>query len=871
MAHTLHVISHTHWDREWYLPYQLFRIRLVDLLDHLLDILDTDTDFKHFSLDAQTIVLEDYLQIHPQNRERLCMRINEGRIAVGPWYQLNDEFLVSGESTVRSLLIGSHIAREFGCTQKIGYLPDQFGNISQMPQIFKGFGIDNAIMGRGYQLVGDRKMEFIWEGPDGSRLLSSLMAFWYNNAQYFPSAPTDALEFAQNLRKTMAEKSLSNHLLLMNGVDHLAAQPEIGSVISAVQAMFDTANEGEHITHSTLESYMNGVRADLAGKEDQLARVQGELREDRGGSCLAGTLSARMYLKQANRECQTALEWQAERLCAFAWIGGAQYPRDMLRYAWKLLMENHPHDSICGCSVDETHADMIPRFRQTLQIANELTDRALDSLSERNRTQGAVESARSLTVYNTLNWPRTDPVTAVIEFPLGAPARGNAPRDDSRAPRGFKILAPGGAEIPFAVIHVETVPRQVINPRELPLDQWVRRFKVEFVATLVPSCGYRTYRIEPCDVMPRYPEISEEFPISPYLLSFEDGGEVGDEYLHVAPLRDTLYSLRPDRSHLAQEANAVRHTMIFRQQWELPVSAGDDTQSRSGNTIPCAITTRMTRWAGLERVEFETTFDNRVKDHRLRARFDCGALIQADPYLFTEQPFDVVARPLINPYGAEGGSPFYPQQTFSAMVGKGFGWSDDPEDGANESSVTLINRGLPEIEVVNNSEGDNALLLTLLRSVGSLSNTGDGPLLKTPDAQCPGEHTFHYALYHGLRCWKGGTVWRQAHQFNSPLIAVQGNALEGRQEFRSFVEISHPQVVLSALKQTEDRNSLIVRCYNITEDPLQGVKIRVPSAVQYRCVNLNEEPQDEWREGDTFQSDMGPKRIITVEFEFPTR
>ena len=176
MPSRMHVISHTHWDREWYQTFQQFRLRLVDLVDHLLDILETDPDFLHFNLDAQTIVLEDYLQVRPEARERLEKHIRSGQITIGPWYQLNDEFLTSGESTVRSLLIGHRVARSFGAVMKIGYLPDQFGNLGQMPQIFQGFGIDNAIMGRGYQLADDRKMEFKWVAPDGSCVVASLMA-----------------------------------------------------------------------------------------------------------------------------------------------------------------------------------------------------------------------------------------------------------------------------------------------------------------------------------------------------------------------------------------------------------------------------------------------------------------------------------------------------------------------------------------------------------------------------------------------------------------------------------------------------------------------------------------------------------------------
>ncbi len=231
---TIHVISHTHWDREWYLPFQLFRIRLVDLIDNLLEILDRDPDFRHFHLDGQTIVLQDYLAIRPENEQKLRNYIRQGRILIGPWYQLNDEFLVSGESTIRSLLIGHRISRDFGATMKVGYLPDQFGQISQMPQILRGFGIDNAVFGRGIQLTGDRKIEFFWESPDGSKVLASFLAFWYNNAQRFPWETKEAVEMTTRMRDMLAQYSVMRDLLFMNGVDHLEAQENLSDILKRV-------------------------------------------------------------------------------------------------------------------------------------------------------------------------------------------------------------------------------------------------------------------------------------------------------------------------------------------------------------------------------------------------------------------------------------------------------------------------------------------------------------------------------------------------------------------------------------------------------------------------------------------------------------
>ena len=142
----IHLISHTHWDREWYRTFQQFRMKLVELVDSLLEILETDPDFKHFNFDGQTIVLEDYLEIKPQNEERLKKQIQDGRIAVGPWYILFDEFLVSVEATVRNLILGHRIAKEFRKMMNVDYIPDPFGHISQMPQILRGFGIDNIIL-----------------------------------------------------------------------------------------------------------------------------------------------------------------------------------------------------------------------------------------------------------------------------------------------------------------------------------------------------------------------------------------------------------------------------------------------------------------------------------------------------------------------------------------------------------------------------------------------------------------------------------------------------------------------------------------------------------------------------------------------------
>ncbi len=867
MSYTLHVVSHTHWDREWYFPYQRFRLRLVDLIDHLLDILDTDPDFIHFNLDAQTIVLEDYLELRPSNRARLERYIREGKIAIGPWYQLNDEFLVSGESTVRSLLEGHRIAEQFGAVQKIGYLPDQFGNISQMPQIFRGFGIDNAIMGRGYQLTEGRKMEFDWVAPDGSAVLSSLMAFWYNNAQTFPSDTEEAVQYAEQIKQRMEPHSLTHHLLLMNGVDHLEAQPDIGKILKKIQPLLSKSS-GDSVVHDSLTNYITSVRREVETHGGALETWKGELREDRHGACLAGTLSARMYLKQMNHAAQISLEQYAERFASFARIEGEKYPLETLRFAWKLLMQNHPHDSICGCSTDETHQDMIPRFRQAKQVADDMAERAMNRLAGYDQTKGAQRENLTLSVFNPLNWSRTDPVRAILEFPLGEPTRGNPTKDPSRMVRGFKLIAPDGkTETPFAVLNTEVYCKMVLNPRELPLDQWVQKYEIEFIAKDISPCGYAAYKIQIENAMPIYPIQSEERMPSAYPVVFEDCGEVGDEYLHRKPMNDSLYHLRLGGSSYSEETNAVRRTFVYTQDWDLPKSKSKDGRSRSAERIICRITTRMTKWADIPRVEFETRFDNQAEDHRLRVRFENAYGLQFRPYSYAEGQYDVVERPIENPYGDLGGAPFHPQQFWTALVGEEPS-NETIENAENtEQSMTIINSGLPEYEVYSNSEGVQSLTVTLLRCVGQLSGRGDGPGISTPDAQCKGINHFRYAWTISQGCWKGGMVWKQAHQFNVPMLAVQGNPTSTAPTTHTFVRVDPATLVVTAVKGAENGENLIVRFYNILDEEMKNGRISLPGAKRHRLVNMNEEPLEDWSGGDTFHMDVPSRRIVTVEFE----
>src|SRR3954470_1747270 len=308
----IHVVSHTHWDREWYLTHEQFRFRLVALVDRLLDLLDSNPDYKFFHLDGQTIVLEDYLEIRPEQEARLRRAIADGRILIGPWYVMPDEFLVSGESLVRNLLRGHRISREFGTPMPVGYLPDLFGHVGQMPQIWRQFGLDNTILWRGF---GGPAAEYWWDGPDGSRLLMMhLPPEGYCNATRIVFDPDAMMARAKEKVDFEKARTRTGQALLMNGVDHVEPHTAIPSLIEKLSSI-----SGQRAIHSTLPDYVAAVRSAVERDRPALEAIAGELR---GGTdyanLLPGVLSARVYLKQQNAHVQTLLESYAEPLSVMA-------------------------------------------------------------------------------------------------------------------------------------------------------------------------------------------------------------------------------------------------------------------------------------------------------------------------------------------------------------------------------------------------------------------------------------------------------------------------------------------------------------------------------------------------------------------------
>jgi alpha-mannosidase len=346
------VVPHTHWDREWYVPFEVFRLRLGSVVDEVLDTLEADDAFRSFTLDGQAIVLEDYADIRPENVGRLQALLAAGRLEAGPWYVLPDEILVGGEALVRNLLLGRRVCRRFGVEPSTaGYEPDSFGHPAQMPQILAGFGLRTFLFSRGLgDQLDDVGVAFRWRAA-GAEVLACQFLPHYDNFARLTAADDAEARVRAIVERFGALVAGGRTILLANGSDHLRIQPMLPELCAELERRLGT-------------TFTIGRFSDFHPEPNGLPAYEGELVGSRLQNVLRGVNSARIYLKQANERAERRLLGVETVAALRALREGTRFPHEDVRLAWRDLLRNHPHDSICGCSCDEVHRDMLVRYEQ---------------------------------------------------------------------------------------------------------------------------------------------------------------------------------------------------------------------------------------------------------------------------------------------------------------------------------------------------------------------------------------------------------------------------------------------------------------------------------------------------------------------------
>lgn len=899
------LVSHTHWDRAWYVTFQEYRIRLVRLVDRLLDLLQRDPNFRVFMLDGQMSVLDDYLEVRPQRAGELQALCRAGRLQVGPWYVLADEFLVSPESLIRNLMLGHRLGEAYGGVMRIGYVPDGFGHIAQLPQILRGFGIDNAFFWRGMGSEGDRLgTEFTWVAPDGSQVTTILMPFGYHNVSNLGYAihwgDTSQMEFDWELAQEQIERALAQlkpfahtpALLLMNGIDHAEAEPRVPEVIAQANRLLADAE----IHHGTLADHLQRVRA--AGVA--LPTYTGEFRWGRYSEILQGVYSTRVYLKQANHQVENLLERYVEPLATYAWLSGATVAdgvEDLIWTAWRTLLQSHPHDDLYGAGVDPVHRETMFRFDQAAQIGRALARNALRLLAR--QADCARQPGVPIIVYNPLNQERREIAVGEIDFDFDDPIA-----DD------FQIVDGAG----------RVVAHQVLDDRELLWMEVLkpnrkRRVRVVFAAT-APACGYRIYyaqprrgevaaaamgewRVDARGAENRYLrftiaddgslDVTDKEAGHTYkgLHSLRDGEDAGDEYSY-APCAHSQTVTTIDQPAQITRSHTGPCLVTFRVERTLllPASLTEDRQRRSAEMVAVPVVSEVTLYRDQPGLHIVTEIDNRARDHKLSAVFPTDLRPRQ---AHVDAAFAVVARDLELPRAegwVEDPTPLMHQRAFTDLSEGGRG-------------LAILNRGLASVEVTPSAEGAE-IAVTLLRCVGWLSRddlstrrVAAGPVVEAPEAQCLGVHRFEYAILPHAGDWRA--VYPVAYAYDAPLWAARGDTHEGLElremnitrddparvraipwprggplpDSVSFFDVSPREAVLSAVRRSRNGQGAIVRFYNVAAT---SITARVASWRPLRAAwrtNLNEERQEELtiQEGHAVTVTARGGEVVTIEVE----
>ncbi|WP_336990650.1 glycoside hydrolase family 38 C-terminal domain-containing protein [Bacillus infantis] len=836
----VHILNHTHWDREWYETFEEFRYKLRNGLRYIQTLLE-EGKIENFFLDGQTIVLDDYREVVGEEEyHRLLSFIKDGKVEAGPWYLLADEFLVSGESMIKNLEIGTKMAKAAGSSCDIGYLPDTFGHISQMPQILKQSGISTALIFRG--AVSDH-FENTWEGPDSSKVFTFVLPLFEGYYQTFLKHDAYVEETKAYLEGSSPYLTFGK-ALVMNGADHTFTAPDLQERIKGLEEQ----NPGIKFKQSLMSEFIESYKG-----EEPEGEIHGEQRDPSKIFILPGVLSTRTYLKNQNQMCEDQAIGVMEALNV--WTNASSRSEHFMEYVWKLILQNQPHDSICGCSVDEVHDEMETRSKKVLGAIRQFSRDTLNGLYPFEFLDSKKENPYLYLINST---PIADiyPVRAAVRVPAQLD-RGSIELYQDDAAIAFDIISREQREeflhdILAEPHYGEYVVYEVAY--EMPFDgAEIKRVKIE----LVEKESFTAQEVQADSIENDYYKVEwdqhgliitdlETGTVHHDQHQFLSSLDAGDTYNYSPPVNDV-----ESRAVLARVREITKgdtfQSAVLEYEMTLPASLNDSRTGAGADTVVNMMTTIVTLNKGRRTIDFKTTVENRARDQKLRVGFAAG---RAD-YSYGDTAFDLIKRETIReknfdmPKNKEAVMNQYPSYS-SAM--------------ANEHQ--LVHRGLQEFEV-DDFEGNDMIFLTMIRSVGWLSRrdlrtrgNGAGPGFETPGAQCIGTYEFEYALVLG----------REHHSLNhakvmrQPVLVQQ--SCEEKEEQKLF-KLSSNMIAFSSFMVKEE-DSFDIRLFNPSDEEASTALIFGFLPTEVSEVDFTGETVTEFTAERELTLSLQPKQIKTI-------
>ncbi|SDT34755.1 glycosyl hydrolase-related protein [Jiangella sp. DSM 45060] len=892
------LVPHTHWDREWYEPFQVFRLKLADVLDDVIERAETDPDFR-FTLDGQFAAVDDYLELRPENRHRVAELVRQGRLSIGPWYILLDEFLCSGETIVRNLELGWQGAEALGGAMPVGYLPDMFGHTAQVPQLLARAGIEHAALWRG--APGALTTHgFRWEAPDGSSVRVEYLFDGYGNALDLFAIPSRLGPAVDAYRAETRSWFGADPVLGMLGTDHSAPRPDLMDLVRGPG--------GAGLTVSGLAEYVTRFRPDDPG----LPVVVGELRSHARGNILPGVISIRVGLKQAMARAERVVG-EAEALAA-QFQPSADY-REAFLLAWRKIVESTAHDSVTGCGVDETAAQVAARLAEAEQAGRAVRTAVLRSVAAR-------VPADAHAVVNTVPWPRTvlaeldvpapltdRPVTAALPdgtaLPVQELSRSSTLLGDEklaaadldkviRRIHGRELFGqqiesyavtpgtldfavarvPSTPEFDLAALRAELAAAAAHAPGEWRVRTVAQQRRRVLAAVQLDASGQVAVRtsqdsaeagasgVEVTDRSLTSADVRVDVADDGTLTvrgadgtelsgvgRLVSGGDRGDSYNYGPPAADVLVEKPSSVIVTVDEGGPLRGVLRVVRRYDWPVSLSADLDVRAAETVPVEVTTLVELRAGEPYVRLDVSFVNPARDHRVRLHVPLPAPVTESA---ADGQFAVTARGLTS----EGGWGEYPLPTFpaSAFVSAG--------------PATVLLDHVTEYELA----GDGAeLALTLLRAVGWMSvnlhplrDEPAGSEFPVPGAQYVGVPVrARLAVVPRAGGWGPASAPRLAEEFRHDAQVVPGLAAAGGElpPPSSGLGVSGPGVVASSIRSRGDETEL--RLVAMSAAPTTAT-VTGAFVTAWRTDLLGRALEPLPVDGDRVDVELGPWEIATI-------
>ncbi len=801
---TLHIVSQTHWDREWYLPHQTTIGRLLHVMTEVVAQLESG-QLETFLFDGQTAAFEDLMQHAEEDlKTRVSSLCAAKRIILGPWYVMADEFLCAGESLLRNLEFGLADAKAAGNCQQLGYLPDNFGHVSQMPQILRNFNIHSAVLWRG---ADAQKSEFDWQGLDGSVVDTVFLTQGYYQ---HPFNVPDWRGALGNYLALIAPRTAARNLLLTQGGDHL--QPVAG--LADKLAAFNAEQTEFIAVQSTLENFTQTVMQETI---DARQIIVGELRHNTQAFVLPDVLSTRRYLKYLNQTAEDALLGRIEPLYAMLQLATPP-PAKYLEATWRLLVQQHAHDSICGCSVDSVHAEMQTRYVQIMQRIDALQTRASAAAGLVNLTQHSathrIDCAAVFADDATITLFNPSPkafsgITVQRLFLKGAPLN------------HLNITNFSGHKIAASVLNVE-VGQQFHSP----LDDFPERIDGAFytVAMAINLAGTAALGLRIVAVVgevleaKKLPAKIENQHYAVWLeadstltildkrsnteikraLSFVSTSDAGDSYNYSPPAMPTLVQQsRFTQSYLqitpqVQELGLTVEMLI-------PEGLAAGRVSASTAEVVCGGTLRIRLCADGSGLQCHLNWVNRARDQRTRLQI---SLPDATPlaHTYSDGAFSWDTRPLRT---AQIPATISRQEMAVAV--------EPSYSTIVAGQLYFCHRAMQEYEMQQSPQGGEqgtTFMVTMIRSIGWMSRrdlitrgVGAGPDMETPEAQCLGENTFDFEIgLVPLEAHAATFALNRAQYLRRPVVRLRGYA----DSWQPALQISNEALQVSSLRRVGD-------------------------------------------------------------------